>query len=578
MSGYVVLTWPSDDAEARNRLAALLPPVVLAEGWRWAIKDDNWWVLTTAHQPPAILQIPDVSGLIIGDLFTRQFAAATPAMLRGRLSVERACPERQCRNLLADFWGRYVAVLPQDAGPRPAIFRDPSGALECLTWETGGVTVVASHLPDWLLDHLTPRLAVDWSRVGAFLTNSANIGGPLALSGIEAVPAGALYADGQVKPLWRPGDIARRPAPSLEQAQDGLREVVDGCVAALASPPGSIIAEVSGGFDSAVVAATLARLPNAGVVQWVNYHAPDRRGDERRYARALADHCRFTLSEAIKPEAGLIAAGLQAISGGPRPALDGLDVPRDRDIAARCETLGARAIFTGQGGDMVFFQRATPLVLADDLRRRGLRALSPTALRNMSIWTGRSAWSALHSAVHGSRRGTTAVDHPWLADLEGLPPAKRLQIETLAECQMMSGDSLRARQATMIHPLLAQPVMEHCLTIPVMDLTGGRRDRALARRAFADRLPRLITERRAKGELSAYYGRMVTASLDFLRPQLLEGRLAAHGLIDRNRLDDVLTPESLIWRGDYAGILVTALVESWAASWERRIAAGFKAP
>lgn len=573
MGGYVVLTCPPRDA---GELRQLLPAAssVEADGWRWAIKDDGLWVLTTARQPPGTFKAPS-GGLLIGELFSRRFVPATLSDLHRTFRDPGHNSARLCRTLLAEFWGRYVAVLPQDADAAPAIFRDPSGTLECLTWQIGVVTVVTSHLPDWLVRHLPPTLALDWSRIGAFLSNPANIGGAPALRGIQTVPAGALHQDGAFNLLWRPADFARRPAPSPAEAREGLRAVVDGCVTALASSRRPILAEVSGGFDSAVVAASLVRLPHDQVGQWVNYYVPDRRGDERRYARALADHCGFTLTEAVKPEAALDAAAFELLAGGPRPALDALDAPRDHDAALRCEALGARAIFTGQGGDMVFFQRATALVLADDLRRRGIGALPPSALRDAALWTGQSAWSILRGAIAGRRPRSPAVDHPWLADLAGLPPAKRLQIETLAECQLMSGDSLRARQAELIHPLLSQPVMEHCLTIPTMDLTLGRRDRALARQTFAVRLPRSITDRHAKGELSAYYGRMVVASLSFLRPHLMEGRLAARGLIDREQMDDMLTPENLIWRGDYAAILVAALVESWAASWERRIAGGF---
>jgi asparagine synthase (glutamine-hydrolysing) len=106
--------------------------------------------------------------------------------------------------------------------------------------------------------------------------------------------------------------------------------------------------------------------------------------------------------------------------------------------------------------------------------------------------------------------------------------------------------------------------------LPVPDLTEGGRDRGLARRAFSDRLPPSVRDRRDKGEFSAYYARVVAESLDFLRAYLLDGELATQGLIDRAEMDRRLRLEALIWQAESAAILSAVTVEAWLRCWRRR--------
>ena len=102
-------------------------------------------------------------------------------------------------------------------------------------------------------------------------------------------------------------------------------------------------------------------------------------------------------------------------------------------------------------------------------------------------------------------------------------------------------------------------------------LTQGGRDRAAAREAFWRRLPEAVVGRRTKGSLGGYYARTVAGSLGFLRPFLLDGRLAQMRLIDVARLDPLLTRAQLAVRGDYPSILFAAMVEAWVRSWEQRV-------
>jgi asparagine synthase (glutamine-hydrolysing) len=67
-----------------------------------------------------------------------------------------------------------------------------------------------------------------------------------------------------------------------------------------------------------------------------------------------------------------------------------------------------------------------------------------------------------------------------------------------------------------------------------------RRDRALARIAFADALPREILERRSKGGAEKLARRILTRNAPFVRECLLDGQLVQQGIVDRRRLEAAL--------------------------------------
>ncbi|MEO8114097.1 MAG: asparagine synthase-related protein, partial [Phenylobacterium sp.] len=167
--------------------------------------------------------------------------------------------------------------------------------------------------------------------------------------------------------------------------------------------------------------------------------------------------------------------------------------------------------------------------------------------------------------------GPAPPRHPWLRDLDDTPPGKQVQIRALLGTHEFWGRSRRSRAAQVVQPLLAQPIVELCLGAPTWNLLEGGRDRALARRAFAEDLPPEVAQRRSKGMLNTLYARRTAASLPFLRAHLLEGVLADAGVLDREAVDAALTPEQLIWRDDGARLSRAAMMESWVRYWQGRI-------
>jgi asparagine synthase (glutamine-hydrolysing) len=148
-------------------------------------------------------------------------------------------------------------------------------------------------------------------------------------------------------------------------------------------------------------------------------------------------------------------------------------------------------------------------------------------------------------------------------------------MEHLAYGQLFFGECRRGRVAALVHPLISQPLVELCLAIPADVLADGPDEnllgRGLARKVFAGRLPAEVARRLSKGDMTAFHGQAIAASLGDIRPFLIDGRLAAQGIVDRDRLGGALTVEALMREGGYADVLDLLAIEAWVRVWEARL-------
>ena len=537
-----------------------------ARGWR-AIPLSRSVVIAVG--PGAALDFQTLGAWrLVGDVFPRRDGMAGE-------------PE-SAANLIGQVWGRYVALRLRDDGRLAAVLRDPSGALDALILQTFDHWIVASDLPDWLLSAVRPALNIDDARVAGVLQDPTRTWDVSLLDGVDSVtPGGCLILEDRpvAQQVWRPSAFVDTASDlTLDAAGEWLREVVDEAVSRLSERAGVLAAELSGGLDSGIVATSLARL-DPPVRAWLHSYGAAPESDERAFALPLAERLGVTLDLLKRPDAALSQQDLEGLSPAFRPGFNAMDPVNDGIAAARLKGLGIETVLTGKGGDAVFFQAFGEEVFADLRQRRGLRALVSSTMPAVARWEGRSIFSvvagrrARPSDPHAGFLFPDApalAPHPWLETAEGLGPAKRLQIVGMLDGAGFSAASLQTRVADIRHPLLSQPVMEACLALPADVLTLGR-DRGLARLAFAARLTPQIATRRSKGDLTAYYGRLIARSLDVLRPWLLDGELVARGLIDRRRADQALSAEQLIWRGGYRDIMVAAAMESWLRTWRSRL-------
>jgi len=562
MDGFLFLAGPRAIGDEPALLKTLAPA-----GWRVARTTADALLLARDRTP-----VRDLGrAIVVGELFVR--GSGRPAALALPPWPDDGDFAALCTEFLQTYWGRYALIVTHQG----AVLRDPSGAMDCLVWESAWGWAAGSDLPEGLPPRAAPRdLAIDWPALARGALAGA---GSIGLVGVTSVMPGALWTgrDRAQQAIWQPSVFARDPHGSYAAAREAVRGAVDEVLSAELSSGAPILAEISGGLDSGIVSTTLARLGGGQDTVFINLHAADPASDERRFARAIADKAGLRLLEREKPELTLDEDALDRLPVGVRPSVNGFDHHYDRGMASEAQAMGAERILTGQGGDIVFFQSPSPAVAAELWGRWRRHPRADPAWRQLEAaarWNRRSVWSLLGEAVREAWRPARAVeaaDHPWLT--EPVAPAKRRQIRSLIRAQLFHGASLRGRAAQLVHPLLHQPVQEAVLATPVIDLARGGRGRGLARDAFADQLPELVRTRRSKGDLTAYYGRMILRSLPTLRGYLLDGRLAARGVLDRAEAEALLDPDQLIHVGDYPRLFEILALEAFVRHWEVRAAA-----
>jgi asparagine synthase (glutamine-hydrolysing) len=543
---------------------------LLAQGWR----------LARSHQATDLwvrgeVRVRDVAGgWVVGELFERGSGRQADPVLALRHADGEALDARFDR-LVQEFWGRYVAIFPEER----ALLRDPSGHLDCLTWSSSSAWLAGSALPSDLPAVMAPRgLAICWPGVAAMLRDESGTDPSLGLLGVSQLLPGTsrrLASKTVDRVVWHPARFALEPHCSYDVSRRAMAEAVEESLAAEGGSAGRLLVEISGGLDSAIVTGTLARLGAVGRACFVHFHIDDPGGDERRFARAVAAQAGVELLEVVKPELRIGAGELASMPIGVRPSNTAIDRHYDQTQADLAERFGVDRLLTGQGGDMVFFQSPSRGVGSELWGRWARRPRADPLWRQLedaARWNRCSVWSLLGEAVREAWRPQTPTPdvHPWLDT--AVAPAKQRQISSLIRSQLFHGASLRGARAHLIHPLLHQPVLEAALAAPVIDLARGGRGRSLARDVFSDRIPELVRTRRSKGDLTAYYGRMVLRSLDVLTPFLLDGRLAQAGVLDRAATERFLDPDRMIHEGDYPRLFQIVALEAYVRHWEGRIA------
>jgi asparagine synthase (glutamine-hydrolysing) len=525
------------------------------------------------------------AGCFLGWLFHRNGPAR---QLDGLTADEAAAIVSSDGNaILGSFWGGYVAAV---AGPASArVMRDPSAALPCYFASWGGFILFASDAE--ILVAAGAAIDIDFDEIGRQLYRAFVPSPSTALRDIRELLGGFALrvpaaADDQ-EPWWSPWDHVADSGDSPDRAAERLKRIVGHCIHAWASTRGRLLLSVSGGLDSSIIAACLARAGKDTVC--LTMFADDPAGDERSFARALCDHL-----------------GLQLIERSYRredvdirePLAPHLPRPRDRTQANAYERvhlnvateIGADFFMTGNGGDNIFGYSQSAAPVADRYLTDGIGPEMFRSLVDVCRQTGCSFFDALGQAWRLSRRspahrvrpnplfldphflnglGPAELHHPWLDAPVGALPGKALHISSILRVQP-NLEASRGRHLPVLSPLMSQPIMECCLEIPTWEWRAGGRDRSLARRAFAADLPQALINRRVKGTPSRFAARLLDHFRGAIRERLLGGRLAAHRVIDAVAVEQALGGDRPVPDLERVRILELVNAEAWIDHWAAR--------
>jgi Asparagine synthase (glutamine-hydrolyzing) len=392
--------------------------------------------------------------------------------------------------------------------------------------------------------------------------------------------------------LWHPLRIATSdPIYNVVEATDAIQKATSSCVAAWASRYESVLHLLSGGLDSSVVAMYLQRATVRPRVTYLNIrNSHDASSDERRYARVVAQSTGFPMEEHEQN----VVFSLHNRLAVPRTESPFnnfyLLAPEDRTTQL-ATSLQARGLFTGEGGDQIFYQNGARFAWRDFARMRGPRpallrsAFDAARIEGETIWSlffreplraplaslssGLASQVLIDSNVRESVAKNRKFLHPWVDGSEPALPGKFWHALLLsgAVAEEMYGPLGSSISPERVSPLVSQPLVEICLRIPTFVLISGGHERALARRAFCSVVPREILTRPTKAALYDSAKALLAYNLELIRELLLDGILVRQGILDRKPLERFLSGTATDIRGHAPRVLTYVLCEVWLQSW-----------
>lgn len=565
-----------------NRLAGFIERMCGRQGLE--VLHDDPALLLLGTPGAALHRLPGGGGLIWGRLFDRWTGSPISRPGPGAMFDDPA------EHFVRRFWGGYVALRMM--GGVPEILRDPSGDVPCYHASVDGCHIATSR-PHLLFDAGLLSAEIDWTIIAQALAFRDLRPARTALRGVaELLPGMVARLNGdrlETHCVWTPWLFAApdNEISGFDAAVQRVRETTEMCLRAWNSCFDRPIVEISGGLDSGIVAAGLSlagSMPGS-----ITYASADGDPDERPYAEAIAAHLGLDLRTARLDLANVDLTKTDA-RDLPRPCARNFAQALDRPGRQLAVETGGDGFFSGGGGDNVFCHVQSALPVVDRLRREGFgtgvlsTAVDVARLAQVTIWevmaTASRRMMRAPSTLPTARRNRFLsagaaealpwpAGHPWLEAPSDTPPGKRRHIWSLIGIQNHLEGYGRLDHAPIVSPLLSQPLVELCLRIPSWLWCEGGNNRAVARAAFRDALPDVAIARRSKGAFDAFGAQLIDANRPMLRAMLLEGRLAAAGLLDRDSVSHCLGAQ--LPDGEaIVQLLAIADIEAWARAWEER--------
>lgn len=346
--------------------------------------------------------------------------------------------------------------------------------------------------------------------------------------------------------------------PKVDDFAEGLRALFDDVVKAQLRGSGAIVAtHLSSGLDSSAVTATVARQHAPGEV--VAFTAVPRVGfdgqpppgtmaNEGELAATTA-RCYSNVRHVLVESTGTspIACLDRSFPYQQQPITNIANASWGEAIQRQASERGAKLIFKGGLGNITASyagMESLPWLLSqrrfrDTLDHAGALIRNGTSLSSLAstmfgpfvpvpLWqalrrvTGRAAGLKSYSAVNQHR-------------LSALADAR--QKEAIAQAERPLVDPLKGRLAALSHgdgggnaykgvlaqwglsirePAADRRIVEYCLAVPIEEFVRGGMPRSLARRAFSDRLPSVVTQNQVRGcQASDWY-----EAVDRARPEI----------------------------------------------------------
>ena len=601
MFGYIAFIW--DETSCGQAETAQLLANLLQEGakqWNGAFAVPGMRVFSCGQRAgssePYIFA--DNAGVLLGTAFKPldDAAMSMPAKKSFCSDDTRQLLASSCRSLVDSCWGRYVAFAHDAASGKSWVLRDPTGGMPCYRASFRGIDLYFSSVEDCLRLGVL-RFSINWESMAARVVFMLLQSRQTAINEVFEVLPGELVEINRGRVIhsfaWNPFLVARTEV--IEDADFAIRElrrVAKACVHAWASCYTGILHKLSGGLDSSIVLGCLQDAPTGPSVTCLNYHSAGCDGDERDFARLAARRAGCRLLE-WERQSDVRLEDMGRMERTPAPAFYLGPLQASRSEAHLAREVGAGAIFGGGGGDQLLYQAQAVFGAADYLRLKGIDrrfvsvSLDAAHLSRSSIW--HVMREAIRNCAPGARfdpgedafrhralvtdetiasvRNGNRFEHPLFASIGNTPPGKLWHVYGLSFPQEYY-DPLGAHDdPEQVEPLISQPLVELCLRTPTYVLINGGWDRSIARQAFRPDVPLEILRRRSKGGMEENAQEILLRNVDAARELLLDGHLVKQGLLDRNRVEEVLSGRPTRIVGAMGEIFDHLGAEAWLRSW-----------
>ena len=480
------------------------------------------------------------------------------------------------------FWGRYIVLWP--AGPdRLCVLREPMGALPCYYRSIDGLTLVASDLELIEAAVDAPRV-LRWPEIARIL-GAGDLRSPeTGITDVHELPAGHVLTIDRdhtaVRQVWDPWrHVQAKSEASFEEQANVLRTLIEMVISALGRAHPTAIATISGGLDSSIVALSLNGIVDS--LTCVTAATLDPSGDERDYARIVADAAQAFLRERLL-DTNAVDLSRSQVEHLPRPTGRPFFQAVSTFVSEVASETGASAVFNGTGGDNVFcfLQSVTPVLdqlcvgspLGAIRTAIDVADLTNASYADVCLATAKRLLPGSHTYQWRTKRRfltpcqeeeASAFAHPWLRPSVAARPGQLAHLAMLLRVQKYLEPWHPGDAFDVINPLLAQPIVEHCLSIPSWQWCRGGVDRAVARAAFADVLPPAVVQRTWKGGPDSFISMLIERNRSVLRTRLIEGNLASRGWLDIAAITNVLDDPRPPGAGEALRLLALSDAEAW---------------
>ncbi len=525
------------------------------------------------------LRAPEDEALAIGTIY-RDPADDAACRVPGALQLARYSPS----TMIGTCWGNFLGLCVTPSAIE--LVRAPFGTLPVLVAQDRSTLFVASDVA--LLRSCGCIIGtVDWEEMARHLAATYMRSSATGLTGVRELRGGSLLtvSNGQasISEVWSPWTAAARAnrSASIQELGRAIRHTIDMCTAAVARDVKHTLLLLSGGLDSSILAAALRRSNQA--FSALTFTTIEPSGDERRYARMVANALNFDLIE-VERRLDRVDVARSGSAMLPYPSHRSFQQDSQAATAMAAADFGTELLVEGGGGDNVFcsLQSVTPVVdrllarepwrqvwrSACDVARltdvtagaillRALLRLPRKDLLRMPLDTSFLTFAA-GDAVH---RGPV---HPWLVAPGNAWPGSAAHIALLAIAQGWAESSDPLAPIPTVCPLLSRPVVEACLAVPSWQWYEGGQNRVGAREAFRGRLPSGIIDRRSKATPDSFVTRLFERNRQQLRELLLDGLLVANRVVDRGSLERVLAEQGPPCDHRHRRVMRIADAEAWA--------------